>query len=206
MPTKDRKPVPPAEVTVAIAEAVPVPDPALPEKPPQRPSEALAIGNPAPAMVEPETLVLGLRSLQQRIPGFTQLSIDEVRSMARAAYLDPEFVDAGIHLAHVWDRTNAVIGRDPSELREDADETRRWDEAEREAMALIKGMGASNLERKHRLGQDILAIYSLVGRLLRHPNGDHAHLRPYYEEMQRLYRKNMQKPGKGKKKEPKTGE
>jgi hypothetical protein len=38
-----------------------------------------------PSLAEPEMLVKGLRYLQQRIPEFTHLSVQEKRSHARAA-------------------------------------------------------------------------------------------------------------------------
>jgi hypothetical protein len=57
-----------------------------------------------PSLAEPEMLVKGLRYLQERIPDFTQLSVREKRSHARAANLDPEFVENGLHAACVWRR------------------------------------------------------------------------------------------------------
>lgn len=157
-----------------------------------------------PALVDHETLVTGFRHLQQRIAGFTQLSLDEQRSMTRAAYLDPEFVTAGIHAAGVWERSEALIKRPVEALRQDEADIRRGDELEREVLALAKGIHAANLKRKHRLGQDILTIYKMLGLNLQGSGTPgSAHMRPYFEEMQRLYKRNIQKkPRKPKAKKP----
>ena len=54
----------------------------------------------------------GLRYLQQRIPEFTQLSVQEKRSHARAANLDPEFIESGLHAAAVWRDTKIIVQRE----------------------------------------------------------------------------------------------
>ena len=86
-------------------------------------------------------------------------------------------------------------------MRQDEDDTRRWDDAIRSFSAILQGMQSANLKRKHRLGQDALLLYRLLGSLLRDASPEDNHLRPYYEEMKRLYRKNLPKKGKGRKKE-----
>jgi len=63
-------------------------------------ADLLAVVPTAPApLAEPQFLVEGLRHLQRRIPGFTQLSVQEKRSHARAANLDPDFIESGLHAA-----------------------------------------------------------------------------------------------------------
>ncbi len=158
------------------------------------PPNALAVeGSSPPSLVDPETLVLGLRYLQRQIPGFVQLSLAQKRSMARAAYLDREFVETGIHVAGAWDKAEAIIGRSPEELRRDAEDSRRWDDVVRELRALVNGIADANLARKHRLGRDILNIYVLLGGRIRHTDPGTVHLRPYYEEMKRLYLRRLEK-------------
>jgi hypothetical protein len=49
-----------------------------------------------PSLAEPEMLVKGLRYLQQRIPEFTHFSVQEKRWHARAANLDPDFIESGL--------------------------------------------------------------------------------------------------------------
>ena len=155
-----------------------------------------------PPLAEPEVLVAGLRYLQQRIPEFTQLSVQEKRSHARAANLDPEFIENGLHAAGVFRDTKLLVGRNSEELREEDEEIRRWDAVILEMRALIDGIEAANLKRKHRLGSAILTIYRVIGIYLRHPRSEDAYLRPYYENMRRAYLKTQRFRGRKKKEEP----
>ena len=67
------------------------------------PSDPLAVADTSsPVLAEPEMLVEGLRYLQQRIPEFSHLSLEEKRSHARAANLDPGFIESGLQAAEVW--------------------------------------------------------------------------------------------------------
>lgn len=140
-----------------------------------------------PALVEPEVLVEGLRTLQQRIPEFTQLSWQEKRSHARAANLDPEFIESGLQAAEVWRDTKTFVHRSAEELRQEREETERWDRVIVELQAITDGIAAANLKRKHRLGKAILDLYRMLGLYLRRPRGEEVHLRPYYENMKRAY-------------------
>ena len=145
-------------------------------------------GAVTPRLVTPGMLVQGLRHLQQRIPDFVQLSLQEQRSMIRAAFLDPEFVEKGVHAAGVWHHTKIITGRTGEELRQELDKTHEWDEVERELLALAKGISHMNLQMKHRLGEAILEIYSVLGiHLDRRPNPSHTYMRPYYDDMKRAY-------------------
>ena len=190
MPDDDPKSPSPPEVQVA-AESGPGEDLLLVEK------SAVA------TVVRADTLSLGLRYLQQRIPGFTHLSVRETRTMSRGAHRNREIVDAGIQMAAVWESTALLLGRSAEDLREEADQTREWDETIRDARALLDGMEAANLSRKHRLGSDILKLYSVIGGLLRHPGPETAYVAPYYEQMRSLYLKRLKKRKKG---EPPDGD
>ena len=177
---------------------------------PDRPEYPVILRNTStPAPIEPEALVEAFRYLQERIPDIVQLSIREERSMARAAYLDPEFVDAGIHAADVWREAKQVLLRSGAELREEADEIRRWDAVERELQALVKGVADANLKRKHALGRAILTVYRILGLRLRDgalATAD-AYLRPHYDAMKRAYLRTLKKSRKrGKNEEPEDGE
>ncbi|HYK05426.1 MAG TPA: hypothetical protein VE974_26985 [Thermoanaerobaculia bacterium] len=149
-----------------------------------------------PAQPEPEMLVQALRYLQRRVPGFVQLSLEEEQSMTRAAYLDPELIDRGIYAAGAWPEAEILVGRNAEELRQEADDIRRWDELERELHVFLKGIASANLKRKHRLGKAILLIYKNLGIWMSFD----SRLRPYYEEMKRAY---MKRRKKTKKAEPK---
>jgi len=109
-----------------------------------------------PVLVEPEMLVNGLRYLQQRIPEFTQMTLQEKRSHARAGNLDPEFIESGLQAAAVWRDTKTMIERSAEDLRQEQEESRRWDEVVVEMRAITDGIEAANLKRKHRLGSAIL--------------------------------------------------
>lgn len=146
-------------------------------------------------LVEAKTLVAGLRYLQQRIPGYGQLSARETQSMMRTAYLDPEFIDVGIHAAGAWEGTRDLVGRGAEELRREADEARQWDEVERELLVLAKGVAAANLKRKHRLGKALLDVYALLGSNLK--RGFYSELRPYFDDMKRAYLRRRKKTAKG---------
>ena len=156
-----------------------------------------------PPMAEPEMLVEGLRYLQQRIPEFIHLSVKEKRSHARAANLDPEFIESGLHAAGVWRHTKQIAGRTSEELGQEDEEIRRWDKVILEMRAVLDGIEAANLKRKHRLGQAILRIYRILSIFFRRDRpGEDAYMRPYYEHMKRAYLKTQQFRKRKKKEEP----
>jgi hypothetical protein len=155
------------------------------------------------SLAEPEMLVEGLRYLQQRIPEFTYLTVQEKRSHARAANLDPEFIENGLHAAGVWRRTKQIAGRSSEELRQEDEDIRRWDKVIVEMRAALDGIEAANLKRKHRLGQAILRIYRILSIFFRRDRpGEDAYMRPYYENMKRAYLKTQQFRKRKKKEEP----
>ena len=147
-----------------------------------------------PLLVDAKTLVEGFRYLQHRIPDYTQLSVDEARSLIRVAHLDPEFLEVGIQTAGVWDETASVVGRSSDQLRREADEIREWDEVERQLTAVLKGIAAANLKRKHRLGSAILKIYNILGLTINLVHN--RHLRPYFDDLKRAYLKRRKKARK----------
>ena len=151
----------------------------------------------APRLVDAETLLTGLRHLQQRIPNYVHHTPQEAREMGRAAHLDEEFLNAGIHAGTVWDETKQYIGWSGEEMRELADETRRWDDVERELRVMLKGIGDANRERKHTLGTAVLMLYMVLRRTTKY---DLPHMRPYYEEMKTAWLR--RKRGGKKKNEP----
>jgi len=168
------------------------------------PTDLLAVAPAAPpAVVEARMLAEGLRYLQQRIPEFTQLTVREKRSRARAANLDPEFMEAGLQTAEVWPETKSIVGRSAEELREEDAEIRRWDGTLVDLQAFMSGIAAANLNRKHRLGEAILLIYGIVGTQLRGERTDRDFMRPYYDNMKRAYLRTLKKGRKkAKKQEP----
>ena len=172
---------------------------------PELPSIPLVVANVATQLVvaDPATLTRGLRYLRDYIPGFTQLSPEEQRALTRVASLDPEFMEAGLRTAKAWDEMKTLFGHSGEELGDDADEIRRWDEAESELRATLRGVAAANRKRRHALGRTILLMYSFLGITI--DDESRRHLRPHYEEMKRAYlrsRKRKRKPAKEEKPEP----
>ena len=155
-----------------------------------------------PSLAEPEMLVKGLRYLQERIPDFTQLSVQEKRSHARAANLDPEFVEMGLHAAAAWRDTKKIVKRSGDDLQEEQEEIRRWDAVIRELRAVTDGVEAANVKRKHRLGKAILLIYRILGVYVERGGPEDAYLRPYYENMKRAYLQTQRFRRRKKKDEP----
>ncbi len=193
MPRNDSQDIAPPEVQtpdVASAE-VEVLDPKL----------VTALDNLVPLLVDPDTLVQGLRYLQQRIPGFVQLSLDEQRTMIRAAHLPPEFIDSGIQAFGAWDEAKDIVGRSGEQVEAGTNRIRRWERALRELRVLESGIEGAILREKHAIGLAVLDLYNALGRVARRRHGRLAHLRPYFEEMQRAYRKPLKKARK-KKEEP----
>ena len=171
----------PGDAVVETKSAVPTND--VPELSPD--ALVIADGVPPAVLANPVTLVQALRYLQQRIPGFTQLSVEEERALIRVASLDPEFLEAGLRAACAWDDTKGFVGRSGEELRQEEDEIRRWDETESTFRATLKGISAGNRKRRHHLGKAILDLYFMLGTLI--DMESHRHLRPYYEDMKRAY-------------------
>jgi hypothetical protein len=181
MSSDDRQSSVPSVVTAAPGEAAATPGPAIDVL-------ALVDTNP-PQLVEPEMLLQGLRLLQERLPGFTQLSVKEKRSHARAANLDPEFIEGGLQAAAMWRLTKLYVKRSGEQLRQEDEVSRRWDETIAGWRAILDGLEAANLKRKHHLGRAILQIYRILGIFMRGNHPEEAYMRPYYENMRRAYQR-----------------
>lgn len=143
-----------------------------------------------PAPITTDALIQACRLLQQRIPGFDQLSVEERQRLLRVASLSPEFLAMGIEAICVCDDYRAAIGYSGEELREMADGIERKAELQREFQRLADGVGAALLKERHRLGTAVLTFYALLGTDMRNPVGTKRHMRPYYEDMKRAYMKN----------------
>jgi hypothetical protein len=143
-----------------------------------------------PAPITTDALIQACRLLQQRIPGFDQLSVEERQRLVRVSSLDPEFLAAGIEAMCVCDDYRASVGYSGEELRDLSARIERRAELQREFQRLADGVGAALPKEKHDLGNAVLIFYSLLGRDLRAPRGTtNRHMRPYYEDMKRAYMK-----------------
>ena len=105
----------------------------------------------------------------------------EKRAYARAASLDPEFVESGLHTAVVWRDTEKFVHRNGGSSGRNT-RTRRCDEVIREMRVLTDGIAAANVKRKHRLGTAILRIYRMLGILLHRSSPQDAYMRQAEEE------------------------
>lgn len=159
---------------------------------PNEPADTLA------PVARPEALVQGFRLLRERIPGYHVLSREEERSILRTAYLDPELTQSGLTAAEVWSGATdrRFAGMTAEEMQALDAEIREWDDVERDLRVLLAGITGANRQRKHRLGKAILSVYKFLGIELADPRGGNTHLRPYFETMQRAYRKNRRPRGK----------
>jgi hypothetical protein len=158
--------------------------------PPGAPGDLLPIV-PAPPLVSAELLLAGLHQLKERIPDYTHLTPREARGMGRAANLDPEFVNAGVHTVSSWPDAKEMVGWSGEELRQLVDETRRWDDVERELRIVLKGISDANVKRKNELGSAILLIYAILPRLMKRAGTQW--LRPYYEEMHAAWKRSRER-------------
>lgn len=153
---------------------------------------------PLPAVLPvPDTLIRVFRLLQDRIPGFTQLSIEEERSMIRASHLDPEFISDSLVAAEVWDKTQFFTAMTSHEMHQLDADIREWDSLEKELAVLLKGISGANRKRRHRLGTAVLDLY--FGLRMQANQPENNHLRPYFERMKKSYMKNRKTRGKAKK-------
>ena len=172
-------------------------DPVPPEVPSssETASALTVFGAATPLPVRPEVLTEALSYLEERIPGYVHLTVDEERSMLRAAFLDPEFLVGGIEAALNWPFAKELLGASGEELRDASDEIERWAETIRKHRVVIEGIEGANLQRRHALGAKILMLYAILKATIDDP--ERRHLRPYLENMKRAYLKRRKKPAKG---------
>jgi hypothetical protein len=149
----------------------------------------------APLSLRPEMLTEGPRYLEQRIPGYIHLSAEVQRSRLRVAYLDPEFILAGIEAILNWEGDlKGILGSSGEELRANHEEIARWDETIHKLRAVLAGIEGANLERRYALNQTILVFYGILKTTVNKPN--RIHLRPYLETMKRAYMRRRKKPAR----------
>jgi hypothetical protein len=141
-------------------------------------------GVPEPAAVTPEAIVEQLRAVRQLIPEYTQLAIPDAKAIHRVAHLNPAFIDSAINAVGASQVVQSAVGRNDASLREENDQAGRWTAVEDELRAMLKGVVAANLIRRHRVGLAALQAYSISRQLIR--KEDHADLLPHVQGMRRL--------------------
>jgi hypothetical protein len=150
-----------------------------------------------PVFFDPTELVAELRRLRERIPNYGQITNREAQSMVRVAHLDPAFVGAGISAIGAFPRAKDVVGWTGEELTVSQEEAARWTAVEDELSAMLQGVSAANLKRRHAIGTAVLYAYAIFRRLAK--EDEHSNLIPYVDEMKRTSRSN----GKSRKQSPK---
>lgn len=133
-----------------------------------------------------DELVEALRALRQRIPGYVQLPIPDARSARSVASLDPQFKQSAINAVGASPLVAQAVGFTAEELRQMNDDADHWSAVADELRAMLQGVVAGILTRRHRVGLASLQTYKITGQLVRHE--DHADLLPHLHEMKRLNR------------------
>ena len=149
-----------------------------------------------PVAVEPEALIEQLRNMRQFIPDYTQLRIAEARVIRSAAFVDPRFVQAAISAISACHCLRGALDQEPADLNHEVAEATRWGALEEELRAMLQGVVAANLMRRHRVGMATLQTYNISRQLVRQEG--HSDLLPHVAEMKRLNRfgRRRKSPGK----------
>ena len=149
-------------------------------------SETTVDKPPESQPITPDELVDTLRALRDRIPDYVQLPIPDAKSVRAVASLSPEFKLAAINAVGASPLVTEAIGLSAEELRQLHEEAGRWSAVADELRAILQGVVASILTRRHRVGLASLQTYSITRQLVRHD--DHSDLLPHLQEMKRVNR------------------
>jgi len=141
-------------------------------------------GTQEPAAVTPDSIVDQLRAVRQLIPDYTQLPIPDARAIRRVAHMNADFIDAAINAIGASNVVQTAVGYTDVDLRAENDQAGRWTAVEDELRAMLKGVVAANLIRRHRVGLAALQAYSISQQLTRQKV--HADLLPHVQGMKRL--------------------
>lgn len=141
---------------------------------------------PEVQQITPEELVEALRGIRQRIPGYVQLPIADAKSVRSVANLDPQFKQSAINAVGASELVTQAVGLTAEELRQMNDDADRWSAVADELRAMLQGVVAGILTRRHRVGLASLQTYNITRQLVRHE--DHSDLLPHLYEMKRLNR------------------
>lgn len=145
-----------------------------------------AIATDEPAAVGPEALIEQLRNMRQFIPDYTQLRVPDARLIRASAFVDPRFVEAAIGAISACHCLRGALDQTPDDLNREVADAARWAALEEELRAMLQGVAAANLMRKHRVGMATLQTYSISRQLVRQEG--HNDLLPHVAAMKRLNR------------------
>lgn len=139
-----------------------------------------------PAPLEPDEIIEQLRALRARIPDYGPLTVERSRALHNAARADATFVQAAINSVGASEPMRQALGMSADDLRQAVDGCSRWSAVEDELRAMLDGVAASNLRRRHQVGLTVLQAYSIGRQLVR--KDQHSDLIPHVKEMRRLNR------------------
>ena len=145
--------------------------------------------------IDAAELLRALEKFQQQIAGFRPLSKEEIITIRKASSLDPDWILDAVATLGASDTIQRALQTSPDELHAEIAEANEWAGVESRLYALYKGVAATNLARRHRIGIKALQIYAFARQLVRRP--EHHHLLPFVQRLQQ-----MNKLGKRKKKTP----
>jgi hypothetical protein len=146
-------------------------------------NETPAPNPPAEAMT-PDVMVAQLRAMREHVPEYTQLAIPDARAIRRVAHVNQELVQAAINSLGASDGVQNLLGVTAAEVQHETEDAARWTAVEDELRAMLSGVAAANLIRRHRIGLVTLQTYNICSQLVR--KKEHANLMPHVETMKRL--------------------
>ena len=153
----------------------------------QTPSQTPAGTDPSIVPIAPEDLVAQLRGFRQRIPDYGQITTIAAGQLRRAAAVKPALVYASVNAIGASNVVQDAVGKTPAEVLQVQGDAARWSAVEDELRAMLKGVSAANLARRHFVGFTALQAYGVARRLVRQK--EHADLLPHVDEMKRLSRR-----------------
>lgn len=149
-------------------------------------SQTIDNQTPSPAPIEPEDLVTQLRAFRDRIPDYGQITTAAASQLHRAAAVKPALVYASVNAIGASNAVQSAVGTTPAEVLQAHNDAARWSAVEDELRAMLRGVSAANLARRHFVGFTALQAYGVSRRLVRQK--EHADLLPHVDEMKRLNR------------------
>ena len=141
--------------------------------------------NPNPAKLEPEAVIVQLRTIRSQIDAVEPLSKEQRKLVRqRLRVLAKPVVEASINVIGVLDNVSQAIGHPLDEVRQLQSDTLRWEAVADEARAFLKGVEGANLNRRQRLALIAAQAYTIGTQLAKDP--EKSVLVPHVEEVKRL--------------------
>lgn len=140
----------------------------------------------------PEQIVEQLRLLRQHIPDFGPLTVPDARSLRKTAHVDAKFLQAAINTIGAERAVTESVRRNVETMVAEREDVGRWTAVEDELRAMLEGVAAATLTRRHRLGLIALQTYGIARQLVRNP--EYAALLPHVEGMRRMNKFRRRRP------------